>query len=88
MYWGSKIVEWPRTPEALATMLYLSDKYALDGRAPTAYANILWRCGLHDRPWGERPIFGMARGMDRKTDVKAYRNEIDRLERTGKELTT
>jgi deoxyribodipyrimidine photo-lyase len=94
MYWGKKIVEWSRTPEqALATMLYLNDKYALDGQDPNSYANILWCFGLHDRPWGERPIFGMVRymgrsGMDRKTDVKAYRDEIDRLERTGKEQTT
>ncbi len=77
-------------------MLYLNDQYAPDGRDPDAYANILWRFGLHDRPWGAR-IFGMApylsrcmpRGrMDRKRDVQAYRNEIDCLERSGKELTT
>jgi deoxyribodipyrimidine photo-lyase len=94
MYWGKKIIEWSRTPEeALATMLYLNDKYALDGQDPSSYANILWCFGLHDRPWGERPIFGMVRymarsGMDRKTDVKAYMNEIACLERTGKEMTT
>jgi deoxyribodipyrimidine photo-lyase len=94
MYWGKKIVEWSRTPEeALATMLYLNDKYALDGQDPSSSANILWCFGLHDRPWGERPIFGMVRymarsGMDRKTDVEAYLNEIDCLERTGKEPTT
>jgi deoxyribodipyrimidine photo-lyase len=98
MYWGKKIVEWSRTPEeALATMLYLNDIYALDGQDPNSYANILWCFGLHDRPWGERPIFGMVRymgrcmprgRMDRKTGVKAYWNEIDCLERTGKELTT
>jgi deoxyribodipyrimidine photo-lyase len=94
MYWGKKIIEWSRTPEdALATMLYLNDKYALDGQDPNSYANILWCFGLHDRPWGERPILGMVRymarsGMDRKTDVKSYLSEINRLERTGKELTT
>jgi deoxyribodipyrimidine photo-lyase len=94
MYWGKKIIEWSRTPEqALVTMLYLNDKYALDGQDPNSYANILWCFGLHDRPWGERPIFGMVRymarsGMDRKTDTQAYRNEIDRLQRTGKEPTT
>jgi deoxyribodipyrimidine photo-lyase len=94
MYWGKKIIEWSAThEEALATMLYLNDKYALDGQDPNSCANILWCFGLHDRPWGERPIFGMVRymarsGMDRKTDVKAYRNQIAHLERTGKELTT
>jgi deoxyribodipyrimidine photo-lyase len=78
MYWGKKIIEWSRTHEdALDTMIYLHDKYALDGRDPNTYTNILWCFGLHDRPWQERPIFGMVRymsldGMKRKTDVKAY----------------
>ncbi|MDP9113154.1 MAG: deoxyribodipyrimidine photo-lyase, partial [Acidobacteriota bacterium] len=55
MYWGKKITEWSATPEkALATMVYLHDRYALDGRDPNTYANILWCFGLHDRPWPER----------------------------------
>lgn len=78
MYWGKKILEWSDSPEeALATMVYLNDRYALDGRDPNGYANILWCFGLHDRPWPERPIFGTVRymsyeGMRRKTDVDAY----------------
>jgi deoxyribodipyrimidine photo-lyase len=82
MYWGKKIIEWSAThEEALATMFYLNDKYALDGQDRNAYANILWCFRLHNRPWGERPIFGMVRymarnGMDRKTDVKSYLREI------------
>jgi deoxyribodipyrimidine photo-lyase len=93
MYWGKKIIEWAAAPEeALEIMLYLNDKYALDGQDPNTYANILWCFGLHDRPWRERPIFGSIRymsrsGMERKTDTKAYMNEILHLERTGKELT-
>ena len=94
MYWGKKIVEWSAAPEeALATMIHLHDRYALDGQDPNTYANILWCLGLHDRPWPERPIFGTVRsmsraGMERKTDVQAYLREIDCLERTGKELAT
>ena len=94
MYWGKKIVEWSATPEeALATMIHLHDRYALDGQDPNTYANILWCFGLHDRPWGERPVFGTIRwmsraGMDRKTDVQAYLREIEYVERTGKELIT
>ena len=94
MYWGKKIVEWSAAPEeALATMIHLHDRYALDGQDPNTYANILWCFGLHDRPWPERPVFGTVRsmsraGMERKTDVPAYLREIDCLERTGKELTT
>jgi len=82
MYWGKKIIEWsPTHEEALATMLDLHDRLALDGRDPNTYANILWCFGLHDRPWGERPVFGMVRymsleGMRRKTDVQAYIREM------------
>jgi deoxyribodipyrimidine photo-lyase len=78
MYWGKKIIEWSGShQEALDTMIYLHNRYALDGRDPNTYANILWCFGLHDRPWSERPIFGMIRymnlaGMERKTDVPAY----------------
>jgi deoxyribodipyrimidine photo-lyase len=82
MYWGKKIMEWSPTPEnALATMIYLHNRYALDGRDPNTYANILWCFGLHDRPWPERAIFGTTRymtldGMKRKTDVAAYIREL------------
>jgi deoxyribodipyrimidine photo-lyase len=83
MYWGKKIIEWSKTPEeALRTMIYLNDRYALDGRDPNGYTNILWCFGLHDRPWVERPIFGQVRymsyqGMRRKTDVDAYIRGIE-----------
>jgi deoxyribodipyrimidine photo-lyase len=93
MFWGKKILEWSAgAGEALDTMLYLHDCYALDGDDPNTYTNILWCFGLHDRPWPERPVYGtirsMARsGMERKTNVNAYIREIETLERTGKELT-
>lgn len=91
MYWGKKIVEWSPAPEeALATMIYLHDRYALDGRDPATFTNILWCLGLHDRPWFERPVFGTVRymsldGMKRKTDVDAYLREIEYIERTGED---
>jgi deoxyribodipyrimidine photo-lyase len=93
MYWGKKIIEWSATHEkALELMLEVHDRYALDGRDPNTYTNILWCFGLHDRPWGTRPIFGSLRymsfdGMKRKTDIKAYIQEIAYLERTGKDPT-
>ncbi|MBL8240619.1 MAG: deoxyribodipyrimidine photo-lyase [Bryobacterales bacterium] len=89
MYWGKKIMEWsPSLEQAHQTMLHIHDRYALDGRDPNTYASVLWCFGLHDRPWGERPIFGTIRymgydGMKRKTDVPGYIKEIDHLERTG-----
>ncbi len=79
MYWAKKILEWSRTPEeALASAIYLNDRYALDGRDPNGYAGIAWSIGgVHDRPWAERPVFGMIRYMNergcrRKFDVDAY----------------
>jgi deoxyribodipyrimidine photo-lyase len=88
MYWGKKVLEWSASPkDAVDTMVYLHDRYALDGRDPNTYANILWCLGLHDRPWFERPIFGVIRymsldGMRRKTDVEAYLKEIEYLKGT------
>jgi len=84
MYWGKKIIEWSRSPaEAQTIMIRLHEKYALDGRNANTYSNILWCFGKHDRPWAERPIFGKVRymsraGMEAKTDVPAYLDQINR----------
>lgn len=89
MYWGKKIIEWtPGYREALDIMIHLHDRYALDGRDPNTYTNILWCFGLHDRPWFDRPVFGVMRymsydGLKRKTDIEGYIEEIAALERTG-----
>ena len=79
MYWAKKILEWSATAaEAFDTCVYLNDRYFLDGRDPNGYANIAWAiCGVHDRPWGERPIFGKVRYMSgastgRKFNSKRY----------------
>lgn len=78
MYWGKKILEWSPSPEkAFETILYLNNKYFLDGRDPNSYANVAWIFGKHDRPWRERPVFGTVRymnaaGLERKFDVKKY----------------
>jgi deoxyribodipyrimidine photo-lyase len=91
MYWGKKILEWSATVEdARRVMVDLHDRYALDGRDPNTYASILWCLGLHDRPWGERPVLGTVRymshdGMKRKIDVPAYVREMSDLARTGKD---
>ena len=79
MLWGKKILEWSASPEeALATLIHLNNKYALDGRNPNSYSGIFWCLGRYDRPWApERPIFGMIRYMSsdntaRKVRVKNY----------------
>lgn len=78
MYWGKKIIEWSQTPElAYEYMVYLNNKYALDGSDPNSYAGIAWCFGKHDRPWGSRPVFGKVRymndrGLKRKFKMTHY----------------
>lgn len=86
MYWGKKIVEWtPDAPTAMEQMIYLNDKYFLDGRDPNGYASIAWAVlGKFDRPWQERPIFGKRRYMSgasamRKFDAKSYMADANAL---------
>jgi len=65
MLWGKKILEWSPTPEdALAVMIELNNRYAVDGRDPNSYSGIFWVLGRYDRAWGpERPIYGTIRYM-------------------------
>lgn len=79
MYWAKKILEWTVDPEeALSFAITLNDRYSLDGNDPNGYAGVAWSIGgVHDRAWGERPVFGKIRYMNekgcrRKFDVKAY----------------
>ncbi|KAH6771846.1 photolyase 1 [Perilla frutescens var. hirtella] len=86
MYWAKKILEWTGGPEeALATSLYLNDKYQIDGRDPNGYVGCMWSiCGVHDQGWKERPVFGKIRymnyaGCKRKFDVDGYIAYIKRI---------
>lgn len=79
MLWGKRILEWSPTPqEALARMIHLNNKYALDGRDPSSYSGIFWVFGRYDRPWApRRPVFGTVRYMSsvntaRKLRVREY----------------
>jgi deoxyribodipyrimidine photo-lyase len=79
MYWAKKILEWSPSPElALRVAISLNDRYELDGRDPNGYTGIAWSIGgVHDRAWGERPVFGKIRymsyrGMQSKFDIQAY----------------
>ncbi len=79
MLWGKKILEWTAHPrDALAIMIELNNKYALDGRNPNSYSGIFWVLGRYDCAWGpERPIYGTIRYMTsentaRKVSVKGY----------------
>jgi deoxyribodipyrimidine photo-lyase len=65
MLWGKKILHWSESPQAaLAIMVELNNKYAIDGRDPNSYSGIFWVLGRYDRAWGpERDVFGKIRYM-------------------------
>ena len=75
MLWGKKILQWSATPrEALAAMIELNNKYALDGRDPNSYSGIFWVLGRYDRPWfPKRPIYGVVRYMTSESAARKLR---------------
>jgi len=85
MYWGKKILEWSESPsEAMRIALCLNNKYELDGRDPNGFTGVAWCLGKHDRPWGERTVFGKIRymsanGLRRKFDADGYVRKVESL---------
>lgn len=83
MYWGKRLIAWFASPEeAFSVMLYLNNKYSLDGRDPNSFAGVAWCFGMHDRPWMNREIYGMVRymnmaGLKRKFDMGAYLAKVN-----------
>jgi deoxyribodipyrimidine photo-lyase len=79
MYWAKKILEWAPDPAtAFDWAVTLNDRYELDGRDPNGYAGIAWAIvGRLDRPWFNRPVFGLVRSMTgasirKKFDAETY----------------
>jgi deoxyribodipyrimidine photo-lyase len=79
MYWAKQLLLWTTSAaEALADVLWLNDRYELDGRDPNGYVGAAWSIGgVHDRPWPQRPVFGSVRSMTlagarSKFDVEKY----------------
>ena len=78
MLWGKKVLEWTPNPEtALAYLIELNNRYAIDGRDPNSYSGIFWIFGRFDRAWQERPIYGKTRYMTsdstrKKLKLKQY----------------
>lgn len=89
MYWAKKIIEWTKDwRQAYQWLIYLNDKYELDGRDPNGYGGIAWSFGQFDHPWKERKIFGKVRymndkGLERKFNMKLYLEKIENLERNS-----
>lgn len=86
MYWAKQILLWSPTPEdAVRAAVALNDRYFLDGRDSNGYTGIAWSMGgVHDRPWGERPVQGTIRSMTyngarSKFDVGAYIRRMQAL---------
>ncbi len=89
MYWAKKLLEWsPDAETAFNLTLDMNDRYEMDGRDPNGYTGVAWAIGgKHDRPWGERPIFGTIRFMSyestrKKFDSKGYIKRIKDLEKS------
>ncbi len=85
MTWGKAFLGWSASPQrALATMVDLNHRYALDGSDPNSWGGLLYCLGLFDRPFTpEQPIFGTVRG--RSTKAHAERLDLPRyVARTGK----
>ncbi|MFN0280063.1 MAG: deoxyribodipyrimidine photo-lyase [Pyrinomonadaceae bacterium] len=73
MLWGKNVIAWsPSYEVAFETLVHLNNKYCLDGRNPNSYTGILWCFGKHDRPWMERPVFGMIRYMTSGSTGKKF----------------
>ena len=79
MYWAKMILAWaPDAATAFDWAVILNDRYELDGRDPNGYAGIAWAIvGKLDRPWFNRPVFGLVRSMTgaslaKKFDAAAY----------------
>jgi deoxyribodipyrimidine photo-lyase len=89
MYWGKKILEWCSSPEeAFRVAVYLNNKYELDGRDPNSFTGVAWCFGKHDRPWGERKIFGQVRymndaGLRRKFKIDDYVTKVGATRRVA-----
>ena len=55
MTWGKTVVHWHHQQgasieETLARLIYLNDRFALDGLSPPSYAGVLWCFGWCDKP--------------------------------------
>ena len=71
MLWGKKVLEWTSHPRvALDILIELNNRYALDGRDANSYGGIFWTLGRFDRPWPERPIYGVIRTMSSARTVQ------------------
>lgn len=86
MYWAKMILAWAPDPaRAFEWAVILNDRYELDGRDPNGYAGIAWSIvGKHDRPWFNRPVFGLVRPMSGTSTAKKFNSRAYIAQHTGK----
>ena len=85
MTWGKAVLGWtPDAKQALARLIDLNHRYALDGRDPASYGGILWCLGQFDRPFSpSQTVFGTVRTRStqqqaKRLDPAAYRRQVTR----------
>jgi predicted NAD/FAD-dependent oxidoreductase len=93
MTWGKAVPGWTRdAAEALAVLVDLNHRYALDGRDPASYLGILYCLGGFDQPFNpEQPVLGKVRPRStlehgKRFDVAEYSRRTRRPAR-GQPLT-
>lgn len=76
MTWGKAVAGWTANAEAaLAMLIDLNHRYALDGRDPASFGGLLWCLGQFDRPFTpETRIMGTVRS--RPSDAQAERINV------------
>jgi len=76
MTWGKAIAGWTaNASQALAMLIDLNHRYALDGRDPASFGGILWCLGQFDRAFTpETPVLGSVRS--RPSDAQASRINV------------
>ena len=79
MTWGKAFLNWTvDARDALAKMIDLNHRYALDGNDPSSYGGLLWCLGQFDREFEPpRPVFGTVRYRGtaehaRRLDIESY----------------
>lgn len=79
LYWGKKVMEWsPDMNTAFNYLVYLNDKYEMDGRDPCSYAGISMCFGKFClQSSTEVPIFGFVSKMDSEQLKEQYGKDVD-----------
>ncbi|MEM7612996.1 MAG: FAD-dependent oxidoreductase [Pseudomonadota bacterium] len=78
MTWAKAIPHWTADPEsALAALIDLNHRYALDGNDPASYGGLLWALGLFDRPFDPpQPVLGRVRSRSLRAHAKRLNTKL------------